>query len=257
MNNSRFVMILSMVAMALVNSACTKFYGPALHGYEMAYLPKKDFSDSTINVQIGMAGSVYSGNGYNSEDGVQAIKGTIYAAHAFRFCDLSYGFTGYSGTYHIGDSVLNAEGITDGSERFGGYAGQIGLNLAYRGENFVFRYLGFDLAFYNESGQYATFRKRIDGLGSNDNYATLGGLNGVSLAFGTEFEVLSEPLQGRIGGKASMGKAMNFSYPEENGESPSYIFNLHAFYRRKHFYALVSIQGWQQSVASLGFGYNF
>lgn len=258
MKINQLIFFAFIISFSVLSTACTKYYGPALHGYEVAYIPKATFKDSVINTQMGVSGFVQSGGGYNSEDEVNAMKGLIHAAHAFRFYDVNYAAFAYSGSYLVRDSILNDNGTTDGSERFNGYGLQFGINLVYRGKNFTFRYLGADLVFYNESGEYLDFRKRIEALGPNDMYQTLGGRKGVSLVFGTELETYVAPLQGYLGGKASFGKSMNFSYQDDFEQNrPSYLLNLHGFYKREHFYVVGSIQGSQQGVASLGFGYIF
>jgi len=159
--------LLFLLLLVILSSACRTYITPALPGNNMGYLPRQMEADSIkslTHASASFAGATSPGNGSVSfEMGMLNIN----RAHTFKGFNVAYGAFGYFGSAE--HRYLNGKNDTDvdyppafNKNMYGfGLRTSIGFHSTSLNGNTDFRFINWENALSTESGSYADFRDEI------------------------------------------------------------------------------------------------
>jgi hypothetical protein len=137
-------------------------YGPALYRSDLAYLPKPLSSDSSHHANY-VSAAIYSGSGAGpSNDDDVLTRGELNIGQGFTFSHFNVGY-GVFGTLGDYSNYTDPSGSSSFSSKFFGAAGG-----RFSADAFVtlgrvdIRFIGFEIAYSHEFGDYAVYRKEVD-----------------------------------------------------------------------------------------------
>lgn len=155
-----------MALLALAISSCSDHvYAPALRLADIAYMPKPIATDSNksanyVSGGIGVTQSAY----YN--DVLTSGQLNLSRANTFKHINLAYGVFGAAGNYH-NNHLAPGDQYYFNNKFFGAAGGRLSADYFIHRGRFDFRIIGFEAAYSNEFGSYASFRNTV---GNQDNY---------------------------------------------------------------------------------------
>ncbi len=162
--------LLLFVSLLVIFSSCTKhIYMPAMFSNDISYQPKPasfDTAKSAFYVSAGFG----TGIGANLDDELIFGELNISQAYVFNGFNLSYGAFGYAGglnnsSYNSSNSPGQPYNFP--SKGFWGYGGRASINAYEHSGNTDIRYIGLETSYSQELGDFAAFRRNVNGL---DNY---------------------------------------------------------------------------------------
>jgi hypothetical protein len=152
--------LLSICVIAALFVSCSKVYTPALYHQDIAYQPKPASFDSVKSASYVSAGiNNYAAN--NLSDFLVSGQFNLSRGYVFDGVNLAYGAFGVLGDYEngaIGKSDPNY--FTD--KFFGAVGGRASANLFVNSGRTDFRFIGIEMAYSHEFGDYADFRQSVN-----------------------------------------------------------------------------------------------
>jgi hypothetical protein len=160
----------------------TYLYGPALYGHDISYQPKPLSNDSVHHANYASI-SLSSGeapNTFNSRDGIKSAQVNIGQGFTFNHLNLSYAAFGDAGTYNNQTILESGQANYFNTKSFGNIGGRFSVNTFLTSGNVDIRVIGFEMAYSHEFGDYAAYRKSVNGqsnyfINSQTDLVTLGG----------------------------------------------------------------------------------
>lgn len=154
-----------MFSSCFVSGPQISLYGPAMYSNDISYQPKPISSDSVRSAGY-LSLAYFSGNAANTNNSFDMTTGgQLNIGHAVTFSDfsLSYGAFGTIGNYN-NQTASNANHPGYFSDKsFGSAGGRFSGNAFVNSGNVDIRFIGFEMAYSHEFGDYADFRKSITG----------------------------------------------------------------------------------------------
>jgi hypothetical protein len=146
-------------------------YGPPMYADDIAYQPKPISSDSVHHAAYVSASYSQGGppNSKNSGDDITMGQLNIGQGFTFNNFNLSYGAFGGIGSYHnqTNNNVGQPNYFT--SKSFENLGGRFSINAFITSGNVDIRFIGFEMAYSHEYGDYAGYRESVTG---QPNYFT-------------------------------------------------------------------------------------
>ena len=159
----------SPILVLLVYSSCVatgpriNLYGPALYSGDISYQPKPMSSDSNHHASyISLSYlSAYAPNDLNSDDMVTMELINIGRAYTYDNFNLSYGAFGAIGRYSDQTNKDATQPTYFISKSFGNVGGRFSASAFVNSGHVDIRFIGVEMAYSHEFGDYADFRKSI------------------------------------------------------------------------------------------------
>ena len=148
--------LLPLGCLLLVMSACSHVYAPALYHQDIVYQPKPTSFDAAKTATYISAGlNNYSGVNYT--DFLTSGQVNLSRGHAFDNFNVAYGAFGVFGDYQYSGSNTDANYFTD--KFFGAVGGRFSANAFVTSGNTDVRFIGVEMAYSHEFGDYANYRQ--------------------------------------------------------------------------------------------------
>lgn len=227
----KFKIYLSLGLIMIIYSSCVvkgpqiNVYGPAMYARDIAYQPKPLSSDSVHHATY-VSGAYFQGNPPNSKNSSDAISGgqlNIGQGLTFENFNLSYGAFGGLGSYQNKNVTNTTEPTYFTSKYFENLGGRFSANAFINAGNVDIRFLGFEMTYSHEFGDYAAYRQSVTGL---PNYYTDTQTDLVTLGVTSEviWHSTRRPLQ--FGIRLFLGDALgNTNYRNPNAFGQVYYTN--------------------------------
>jgi len=155
--------LLLLLLFAVIMTSCSHVYTPALYHQDIAYQPKPASFDSVKSrtyVSAGLGGN--SNTNYN--DFLISGQLNLSQGHVFDNFNIAYGGFAVFGDYENGSNDKTKPNYF-GDKFFGAVGGRFSANAFVHSDNVDFRFIGVEMAYSHEFGDYATFRKSLDKQG--------------------------------------------------------------------------------------------
>jgi hypothetical protein len=150
--------LLPLCSLLSILSACSHVYAPALYHQDIAYQPKPTSFDKS-------ATATYASVGLNNYAGVNytdfLTSGQVNLSQGIRFdnFNIAYGAFGVFGDYQYSGSKTDANYFSD--KFFGAVGGRFSANAFVTDGNVDFRFIGVEMAYSHEFGDYANYRQEL------------------------------------------------------------------------------------------------
>jgi len=156
--------LLPLLAISLFMASCSHVYTPALYHQDIAYQPKPASFDSVKSrtyVSAGVGGN--SNTNYN--DFLISGQLNLSQGHVFDNFNIAYGGFLSLGDYQKDSGDKNQTTNSQNDLFFGAVGGRFSANAFVTNGNVDFRFIGMEMAYSHEFGDYASFRKTLDKQG--------------------------------------------------------------------------------------------
>jgi hypothetical protein len=244
MKNFLFLMILVALASCSVPEKIVKKYDPLTLNAVALYMPKPTSFDSVKSKNY-ISGGIYqispiekSGKS-NLEDVIFMGDISYSRAHIYDKFNFAYGLDAFLGSYK--NNFIQADDPNYfKSKSVGGFQLKTSINTFRKYKKCDFRYIGVDLAYMNESGDYKNFRNQIN---KNPFYYSIP--NSGFFTAGINSEVIFNNTLGKksqLGIKLSLLKSFgDFTYlgVDNNGGKNDGVTGVLAFFLKKNNYFIV------------------
>lgn len=168
------------------NTPLTNLYGPAVFQSDIAYMPKPLSSDSTHHARY-ISAALIEGSGASPTNGNDEItRGEVSFGQGFTLPNFNaaYNVFGTLGSYSNVTDMTSNDRFYFNNKAFGAYGGRISANTYITSGRVDIRFIGFEMAFSHEFGQYADYRKSVTDsayfyTNSKTTLVTLGGTSEV------------------------------------------------------------------------------
>lgn len=154
----RFKLLLVLCFPLLMLGACSRVYGPALYHQDIAYQPKPtSFDKSPVSTYASVGLNNYSGVNYTDF----LTSGQVNVSQGVRFdnFNIAYGAFGVFGDYQYSGSNTDANYFSD--KFFGAIGGRFSANTYVTSGNADIRFIGVEMAYSYEFGDYASYRQEL------------------------------------------------------------------------------------------------
>ncbi|MDB5023517.1 MAG: hypothetical protein JWP78_1272 [Mucilaginibacter sp.] len=142
----------------LLMSSCSHLYAPALYHQDIAYQPKPTSFDAAKTATYISAGlNNYSSINYS--DFLTSGQVNLSVGHAFDNFNIAYGAFGVFGDYQYSGSKSNQNYFSD--KFFGAVGGRFSANAFVTSGNADIRFIGVEMAYSHEFGDYANYRQEL------------------------------------------------------------------------------------------------
>jgi|SRR6185312_869041 len=176
------LLVLLMHGSCSVTGPQINLYGPAIYSSDISYQPKPMSSDSNHHLDY-VSLSYFSAdapNNNNSFDMVNAELINIGRGYTFDNFNLSYGAFGATGSYNNQTNKDATQPPYFNNKSFGNLGARFSANTFVTSGHVDIRFIGIEVAFSHEFGDYADFRKNITGqpnffTDTRADIATIGG----------------------------------------------------------------------------------
>jgi len=151
--------------LAVLFSSCSKVYSPALYHQDIAYQPKPASFDSVKSATY-ISGGLNTYLGADYDDMIVSGQANISQGYVFNNFNLAYGAFGVLGDF--GNNVIQKgqpNYFTD--KYFGAIGGRASANFFVTQGRTDIRFIGIEMAYSHEFGDYANFRQAVQ---SQPNY---------------------------------------------------------------------------------------
>lgn len=155
--------LLPLLLFGVILASCSHVYTPALYHQDIAYQPKPASFDSVKSrtyVSAGLGGN--SNTNYN--DFLISGQLNLSQGHVFDNFNIAYGGFAVFGDYENGSNDKTKPNYFS-DKFFGAVGGRFSANAFVTSGNVDFRFIGFEMAYSHEFGDYAAFRKSLDKQG--------------------------------------------------------------------------------------------
>jgi hypothetical protein len=146
---------------ALLLTSCSKVYSPALYHQDIAYQPKPASFD-TAKTATYFSGGINFYSNPNLADLVVSTQFNVSRGYVFDHFNLAYGAFGVLGDYQNG-AINSGEPNYFTDKFFSAIGGRASVNAYVNSGRVDFRYIGMEVAYSHEFGDYANFRNAING----------------------------------------------------------------------------------------------
>lgn len=154
----RFKLLLVLCFSLLMLVSCSHVYGPALYHQDIAYQPKPTSFDKAST-------ATYASVGLNNYSGVNytdfLTSGQVNLSQGVRLdnFNIAYGAFGVFGDYQYSGNKTDANYFPD--KFFGAVGGRFSANAFITSDNVDFRFIGVEMAYSHEFGDYASYRQEL------------------------------------------------------------------------------------------------
>jgi hypothetical protein len=149
------------LCLAVLLTSCAKVYTPALYHQDIAYQPKPASFD-TVKSATYLSGGINFYSNPNLADLVVSTQFNLSRGYVFDHFNLAYGAFGVLGDYENG-AISAGEPYYYNDKFFGAVGGRASVNAFVNSGRVDFRYIGMEVAYSHEFGNYATFRNAVNG----------------------------------------------------------------------------------------------
>ena len=149
-----------LLGVAILLASCSHVYTPALYHQDIAYQPKPTSFDTAKSLTYISAGI----NGYtntNLNDVLVSGQLNLSRGHVFDNFNVAYGAFAVFGDYQNDQGSNNQPNSFD-DKFFGAVGGRFSANAFVTSGRVDFRFIGVEMAYSHEFGDYASFRKIIN-----------------------------------------------------------------------------------------------
>ncbi len=151
--------LLTVFAAAIFFASCSKVYSPALYHQDIAYQPKPASFDSVKSRTYASAGlNTYLNS--NLSDLVVSGQVNLSRGYVFNNFNLAYGAFGVFGDYENG-AIQQGQPNYFTDKFFGAVGGRASANFFINSGRTDFRFIGMEMAYSHEFGDYANFRQSV------------------------------------------------------------------------------------------------
>jgi hypothetical protein len=151
-------LLLPLGFLLLMMSACSHLYAPALYHQDIAYQPKPTSFDKEKTATYISAGlNNYSSVNYS--DFLTSGQVNLSVGHAFDNFNIAYGAFGVFGDYQYSGSKNDQNYFSD--KFFGAVGGRFSANAFVTSGNTDIRFIGIEMAYSHEFGDYANYRQSL------------------------------------------------------------------------------------------------
>jgi len=150
---------ITLSAAAILFASCSKVYTPALYHQDIAYQPKPASFDS-IKSRNYASGFINMYTTSNLSDLLISGQANISRGHAFNNFNLAYGAFGVFGDYENG-IIQKGQPNYFSDKFFGAVGGRASANFFVNSGRTDFRFIGVEMAYSHEFGDYANFRQLV------------------------------------------------------------------------------------------------
>jgi len=160
--------LITVVAVLFIFSSCSHLYEPALYHQDIAYMPKPASFDTAKTANyISIGYNANTNTHYN--DFIQNGQINISRAYVFDNFNIAYGAFASLGEYQSDQTTQN--GKTDPNyftDKFwGAYGARASANFFVNSDNADIRFIGMEMAYSHEFGDYANFRQVLSNRGGS------------------------------------------------------------------------------------------
>jgi len=149
--------ILLLCAVTTLLASCSTLYQPALYHQDIAYQPKP-VSFDTVKSATYISAAYEANLSTDYSDLIQSGQFNISRGHVFDGFNIAYGAFGSLGDYeHDGTTGGNNFGY----KNFGALGARASANLFTNNDDTEFRFIGMEMAYSHEFGDYADLRKNL------------------------------------------------------------------------------------------------
>ena len=156
----KYIFLLFCVVM--IFTSCSHVYTPALYHQDIVYQPKPTSFDTAKSLTYVSAGV----NGYtntNYDDLLVSGQFNLSRGYVFDGFNIAYGGFAVFGDYQNGSSDKTAPNYFS-DKFFGAVGGRFSINAFTTSGRTDIRFIGMEMAYSHEFGDYASFRKSVNGL---------------------------------------------------------------------------------------------
>jgi len=150
---------IALFAAAILFASCSKVYTPALYHQDIAYQPKPASFDSVKSMTYA-SGGINTYVNSNFEDLLVSGQANLSRGHAFNNFNLAYGAFGVFGDYENG-AIQKGQPNYFTDKFFGAVGGRASANFFVNSGRTDFRFIGVEMAYSHEFGDYANFRQSV------------------------------------------------------------------------------------------------
>jgi hypothetical protein len=145
--------------LAVIFTSCKHVYSPALYHQDIAYQPKPASFDTKKDATY-ISGGLNAYTNYNLNDVITAGQLELSRGYVFDNFNVAYGAFGVLGDYQSGQTDKNSAAYF--SDRFFGVVGgRFSVNAYVHHDRADFRFIGMEMAYSHEFGDYNTFRRNL------------------------------------------------------------------------------------------------
>jgi hypothetical protein len=150
------------IGVALLFASCSQVYSPALYHQDIAYQPKPSSFDTVKAATYVSLGFNYNPSN-NANDYSPSGQLNISQGYIFNNFNLAYEAFGVLGDYQHDNQTTQTNRLDNFSDKsFGAVGGRASANFFIHNENYDFRFIGLEMAYSHEFGDYADFRKYLN-----------------------------------------------------------------------------------------------
>ncbi|CAN5234017.1 hypothetical protein BH09BAC6_BH09BAC6_36920 [soil metagenome] len=144
----------------LVFSSCSNLYTPALYHQDIAYQPKPSSFDKE-NAATYISAGIGANTNVNFNDFL--VSGQLNLSQGFIFDHFNVAYGGFAvfGDYQNGSSDVNKPNYFS-DKFFGALGGRASVNAFVTSGRADIRFIGIEMAYSHEFGDYADFRQRLN-----------------------------------------------------------------------------------------------
>jgi len=156
--------LLPLLAISLFVASCSHVYTPALYHQDIAYQPKPASFD-TVKSRTYVSAGVGGNTNTNYNDFLISGQLNLSRGHVFDNFNIAYGGFLSLGDYQKDSGDKNKTNNSQNDLFFGAVGGRFSANAFVTDGNVDFRFIGVEMAYSHEFGDYANFRKALDKQG--------------------------------------------------------------------------------------------
>jgi hypothetical protein len=155
-NKITFILLVSTFFLA----SCSHVYVPALYHQDIAYQPKPaSFDTAKAATYISGGLNMYTNSNYN--DFLVSGQFNLSRGYVFNNFNLAYGAFGVFGDYQ-NSAISRDEANYFSDKSFGAVGGRFSMNAFVNSGRADFRFIGVEMAYSHEFGQYTSFRQNVN-----------------------------------------------------------------------------------------------
>jgi hypothetical protein len=221
----------------------TSLNGPAFYNNDISYQPKPISADS-IHHATYLSATIIQGEAANASDDITAGQLNIGMAYTLKHFNIAYGAFGAAGSFHNG-TVPDTQAYFFKNKFARLVGGRASVNYYFTSGRVDIRVIGLELAYSHEFGDYADFRKEVNGqpyyiTNTRTNLFTWGG--------SSEVDWYGQDPTFQFGFRLFIGQTnpgfKNFNDYNYSNQNPRLAGSLAYFMQIKDVFMVAEITGW-------------